>query len=78
MQSLISVLINKEWEQCISIGSMWYLNTARKTCKQLVCVLALNHSEEDRDVIMSWTQEELYHALMNTIKNNPLHVLYPN
>lgn len=78
MKSVISILVNKEWNECISIGSMWYLNTVRKTCKQLVCVLARNHTEAEREAMMDCTQEELYHALVNTINNNQLHVLYPN
>lgn len=78
MQSVIFTFINCEGDECVSIGSMQYFKSTRKTCKQLVNAIAWNHSEDDREVMMSGTQDELYTALMNTLKNNQLHVFYPN
>lgn len=78
MKSVIFTFVNKENNECISIGSMWYFQKTKKSCKQIVNALSRNHTEAERQAMMDCTQEELYHALVNTINNNQLHVLYPN
>jgi len=78
MQSIIFKTIDQNNDDGVSIWSMWYLNKSRKGCKQLVCILQRNHTEEDREYLMSLTQEELLYALEYAINKNPLHVLYPN
>jgi hypothetical protein len=76
MKSVISRIVNKDWNECVSIWSMEYLRRMNK--KQIICILQRNHTKEDWEYIMSLTQDELLFALENAIKNNPLHVLYPN
>jgi hypothetical protein len=78
MKSIIFKFVNEDWDESISIGSMWYMNTTRKTCNQLVCMLQWNHTEDDWEYMKSLTQKELLYALEYAIQKNPLHVLYPN
>ena len=78
MKSVIFKYLDEDREECACIWSMQYMNTARKTSKQLVCMLQRNHSEDDREYLKSLTQDELLYALEYALKNNPLHVLYPN
>lgn len=78
MESVISIIIDKEWDSCVSISSLQYLKRARKNCRQLVCILNRKHTEDDREYMKILSQEELLSALYKAIQDNPLYVLYPN
>lgn len=55
MKSVIFTFVNKENNECISIGSMWYFQNTKKSCKQIVNALSRNHTEAERQAMMDCT-----------------------
>lgn len=78
MESVIFSYVNNEWQECVSIGSYWYYNKIRSSCKQLIEVIAIKQTEEQWENIAKLSQQELYNVLLSFMKNNELKVIRPN
>lgn len=76
MQSIIFWYINKEWEECMSIWNKRYYDNAIRNCKQQIYYCILDHEQKDRDYMKWLSEDELYFALNQYIKNNEAKVFY--
>lgn len=80
MLSVIYEFVDKTWQDYISISDDAYFQRDMKanTCHQLVRYIWLEHSEDDREYYKWLSQDELYFALTQYMKNNEDMVFYPN
>ncbi len=78
MKSVIVTLVNHSWDECVCFGSYWYFNTLKKSCKQLVSCLEIEHTEEQWYKLMELDQEELLFVLNDFMQQNQKHLFFPN
>lgn len=62
----------------LSIGSKKFFHQKIKTCRQLLEMVMLVHSDEQWEELVEKTQEELYETLETMLWENPFYVEKPN
>lgn len=78
MLSHIACLVNYDNEEIITIWSPEFILSVISSHKQLVWILWLTHTEQQREDMLDMSQEELIHILLATKHQNQIKVLYPN
>lgn len=75
MKSIIFSFVSKEWEECYCVWSESYYKNVVSWCSQQILYCVLYHSENDWKYMESLSDDELYFALTQYIKNNEIKVI---
>jgi hypothetical protein len=78
MKSVVFMFVNEDGEEMISVGNMAYYNSVAKTCRQLICCMTMEHTEEERYEMTGMEQEELGPYLQSMIFDNPEMLYFPS
>jgi hypothetical protein len=78
MLSIITRLVNKDWDEVVIFGSEAYVQTVLQTSQQVIEILWVEHTEEQREDFCSLSEDELYEVLTLMLKKNSLYVEKPN
>lgn len=78
MISQIITYIDDEGQEVKCIGNKAYIDNIKKSCRQILEILTIKHSEKQRSQIMALSIEELNMVLEQYIDDNILLVDRPN
>lgn len=78
IESVIFRYLDGEWVEKLSVGNQAYMKQELQDGAQLIEVVGLVQTQEQRYRMTDMCKEELYRALTGFMKKNELKVLRPN